>query len=335
MKKLSALLMASAMVLTMTACNNNSAPANETPQPSAEASAPVETIYKVPTTEASVWQGYSAEELADEDVSGKNIAYQFVESHTDNRNISVMVNLYEDGFARISQYSEGGQGVMSYYYYGYWTSVNDEYIYMGYSAYSYEGQDVPAQNVYHGDIATVDYSYELTLNDGAFAFSLNACLGFGNGGVYVRSVDMAGDGSVQYTNEADFIAYADDYWTNYSGEQVTVADDDIEIPENSIVVETFGPDVSSQISDGFFVTSDAWGPVLMTSGSYAPTDSEDSVFTMTSTTGKPYIITFYANGTYTFEYPGMVSENGTWTWESWTMTMTTPAGVTYTGNVKK
>lgn len=173
--------------------------------------------YKIPTSDVTVWQGYEPEQYEAEDVSTKEIAYQFVTYYSNEKNISIMVNLYEDGFARMTQYSEGRQGVIDFYYYGYWTSMDDDYIYLNFSCYSWAGEDDPDNGMANGDICTVDYAYELRETDGVFAFSLNACLGFADGGVYVRSADVTSDGSVQYQTEEEFVKYADDFWANFAG----------------------------------------------------------------------------------------------------------------------
>lgn len=148
--------------------------------------------YKTPTTDYEVWQEYTPEQSMQEDVSGKAIAYQFTavsDPETSKKNVSLKIDLYEDGFARMAQSTEG-DGV-TYYYYGYWTNMDDEEIFLAFTSYSYEGATIENM-ITHGDIRTVDYTYDLTEEDGTFTFGLNFCLGFADGGQYVRSTTATG-----------------------------------------------------------------------------------------------------------------------------------------------
>lgn len=231
MKKLLAIALAALMLVSvLTACGNSASKPSDAPNtastqpddnkseaPEQTPEAP-ETKYAVPTTEASVWQGKSIEDLQDEDISGKTLVYQFSGYCTDGRNSAILMDLFDDGFARTYQYSEGGEGAVAYIYYGYWTSVDDEYIFNAYSCYSYEGPSSEEAGVFTGDLATVDYSYQLENQDGQFAFGASICLGFANGGQYVRSVDVAGDGSVQYNDLASWTAAADSYFASLPAE---------------------------------------------------------------------------------------------------------------------
>ena len=112
--------------------------------------------YKTPTTDYEVWQEYTPEQSMQEDVSGKAIAYQFTavsDPETSKKNVSLKIDLYEDGFARMAQSTEG-DGV-TYYYYGYWTNMDDEEIFLAFTSYSYEGATIENM-ITNGDIRTVD-----------------------------------------------------------------------------------------------------------------------------------------------------------------------------------
>lgn len=107
-----------------------------------------------------------------------------------------------------------------------------------------------------------------------------------------------------------------------------------EYPENSLVLD-FTPDTSEKLQKMFYVESGTWGTAFGGSGDYTPTESEDELFAWI-TSGSSVHLTFYANGTYKYEFTTMnIVENGTWTWEGWKMTVTTPKGSSYVATINK
>ena len=64
----------------------------------------------------------------------------------------------------------------------------------------------------HGDIRTVDYTYDLTEEDGTFTFGLNFCLGFADGGQYVRSTTATGGSTPAFETEEAWLSDAAAYW---------------------------------------------------------------------------------------------------------------------------
>lgn len=168
--------------------------------------------YKTPTVEYDVWQEHSPEQYVQEDVSEKVIAYQFtgVSDETSKKNVSVKIDLYEDGFARMAQTVEGN-GVQ-FYYYGYWANMDDEAIFLAFTCYSYEADTIEGV-VTHGDFRTLDYSYDLVEEENAFTFGLNFCLGFADGGQYVRSMIANGGSEVAFETEEAWLADAVAYWS--------------------------------------------------------------------------------------------------------------------------
>lgn len=161
----------------------------------------VQTKYKTPTKSVEYWQDKTPEEQVKEKRNDKVVAYQF---YLENVNIngentpkyySVVMNLYEDGFASIAQYNTDSKYVTDYY--GYWTSINDEHLYVGFTNHTNSTQP--------GVIYGISYSFELVEADGAFeTFGINLALGFGEGGVYVRNYDVSGDGKVTFATLTDF-----------------------------------------------------------------------------------------------------------------------------------
>lgn len=107
-------------------------------------------------------------------------------------------------------------------------------------------------------------------------------------------------------------------------------------PENSLVLD-FTSDINEQLRKTFYVESSTWGVAFDGQGDYTPTDSADELFAWT--TGKidsSFRLTFFADGTYKFEFTDMnVEETGTWTWSDWTLTVTTAGGSSFTGNINK
>lgn len=168
--------------------------------------------YKNPTVDYETWQEYTPEQYVAEDLSEKAIAYQFTgvsNPETSKKDVSVKIDLYEDGFVRMTQSDEGKS--VSFYYYGYWTNLDDEEIFLAFTCYSYQGPTVEGR-AENGAIAALDYTYDLTEEDGAFTFGLNFCLGFADGGQYVRSLDAAGSDEIAFETEEDWMADAAAYW---------------------------------------------------------------------------------------------------------------------------
>lgn len=286
------------------------------------------TTYKTPTKAATYWQEKTVEEFTTENVSGKNVGYQFVGSADVNRKISIMINLYDDGYVRALQCLDDGS--KNYYYGGYWTNIEDDHIFVGISAYWF------AENIAEGysTYCTLDYSYELSVDDGLFDFSFNACLGYANGGQYVRSVSFKGNGYETYSTEAAFVSYCIDYWKGSSNvTDDTKEDTDVPYTNNALLLEDFTPDISSQIKAVYYSEASEWGPTLGQS-EYVPTESEDTLLTFSTVNGEPYNIQLKKNGTYTFNYSSMnLSENGTWTWKSYSLSLTTPKGNVFTSKI--
>ena len=85
-------------------------------------------------------------------------------------------------------------------------------------------------------------------------------------------------------------------------------------------------DINEQLTGTFSSLSSVWGSALGASGSYAPTESKDLLFSWDST-GKSKELDFYANGTYEFRFTKMsITERGTWSFEGWKLKLTTEAG---------
>lgn len=294
-----------------------------------ESSAPAEPKYKTPTQESAHWQGLSAAELADEDISGKAVAYQFAGHMDGDRAVDLLINLYEDGFVRIFQVSNSA---LTYDYNGYWRNKDDESLYFGVSNYAYRGEDNPAYNVAYGDTATVDYSYDLSEQDGVFSFGCNFCLGFADGGQFVRSTMVEGDGSVQYATVDEFLSAV--------GAEAAAPSEEPEAPSEpsypaNTMLLTFTPDTSEKLTTTFSCESSVWGPALGASGSYAPTDSGDVLFSW-SNPAESFQLDFRADGTYEYRFTTMnITENGTWTFDSWSLSTTTANGLTASAEIVK
>ena len=96
-------------------------------------------------------------------------------------------------------------------------------------------------------------------------------------------------------------------------------------PANTFVLP-FTADISEQLQTTFFSESSVWGPALGASGSYAPTESEDLLFSW-SNKGQSNKLDFFANGTYEYQFTKMnIVEHGTWIFDGWKLSVTTEAG---------
>ena len=76
---------------------------------------------------------------------------------------------------------------------------------------AYEGATIENM-ITHGYILTVGYAYDLIEEDGTFTFGLNFCLGFADGGQYVRSTTVSGDGAVAFETEEAWLEEAAAFW---------------------------------------------------------------------------------------------------------------------------
>lgn len=173
--------------------------------------------YQTPTIDYDVWQEYTAEQQLAENVSEKTVVYQFAGFGDHELGIYVLVNLYDDGFATAVELTAANgdyMGGFGYIYYGYWANLEDE-IYIGFTNYAMysanadaektDDENADAEEASSSKTRTVDYSYDLVREDGLFTFGFNACLGFNDGGQFVRNVDMLGDGVPAYGTIQDFI----------------------------------------------------------------------------------------------------------------------------------
>lgn len=139
-------------------------------------------------------------------------------------------------------------------------------------------------------------------------------------------------GNNQYTLNADGTATV----IEGTPEQSTAPEqgDEPTYPENSLVLD-FTPDTSEQLRKTFHVESGTWGVAFGGQGDYTPTDSTDELFAWT-TTGSSTHLTFFADGTYKYEFTTMnIEETGTWTWAGWNLTVTTAGGTSFTGSINK
>lgn len=96
-------------------------------------------------------------------------------------------------------------------------------------------------------------------------------------------------------------------------------------PANAFVLP-FTADINEQLKTTFYVEFDVWSKALGTSGSYAPTESKDLLFSWTGS-GKSNELDFFADGTYEFRFTKMsVTEHGTWRFENGQLALTSEAG---------
>lgn len=185
----------------------------DTPDPSGP-------LYQTPTQDADYWGAMSETkgELMKEDVSGKEIAYQFstiyqhVSNTEDPRDYYLLINLYTDGYIRIYQYFDDG---FLFEYGGYWVNEGEDMgIWMGVLEYGMEFNG--AVNVY-----TYDWSTNIVLDNGTFTFSFSISLGNADGGLYVRQAEFSEmDGKVAYATVQDWFGYL----TDETGDTVTGTD---------------------------------------------------------------------------------------------------------------
>lgn len=106
------------------------------------------------------------------------------------------------------------------------------------------------------------------------------------------------------------------------------------VPANTYTLE-YVADINEQLTGSFSCPPDRWQAALGDSGSYAPTESADLLFSWDAT-GKSKKLDFFANGTYEFQFTTMsISEKGTWTYADGKLSVTTEAGKEYVAELTK
>ena len=100
------------------------------------------------------------------------------------------------------------------------------------------------------------------------------------------------------------------------------------VPANTYTLE-YVADINEQLTGSFSCPPDRWQAALGDSGSYAPTESADLLFSWDAT-GKSKKMDFFANGTYEFQFTTMsISEKGVWAYADGKLSVTTEAGKEY------
>ena len=100
------------------------------------------------------------------------------------------------------------------------------------------------------------------------------------------------------------------------------------VPANTYTLE-YVADINEQLTGSFSCPPDRWQATLGDSGSYAPTESADLLFSWDAA-GKSKKMDFFANGTYEFQFTTMsISEKGAWTYADGKLSVTTEAGKEY------
>lgn len=196
--------------------------------------------------------------------------------------------------------------------------------------------------------------YTAVINDADVTFTVSADLK----SVTVETMGMTVEGSCEVVDNVlafkEQTSGNDQIWTNLSNNQYTLNTDgtvtviegtpeqstapeqseEPTYPENSLVLD-FTPDTSEQLRKNFYVESGTWGVAFGGQGNYTPTDSADELFVWI-TTGSSVHLTFFADGTYKYEFTTMnIEETGTWTWTDWNLTVTTAGGANFTSSISK
>lgn len=77
------------------------------------------------------------------------------------------------------------------------------------------------------------------------------------------------------------------------------------------------------------------GLALGTSGSYAPTDSGDVLFSW-SNPAESFQLDFHADGTYEYRFTTMnITESGTWVFDGWSLSTTVANDLTASAEIVK
>ena len=189
--------------------------------------------------------------------------------------------------------------------------------------------------------AAEDTVYTTVINEADVTFTLSAdqkSIAVDTMGMTVEGACEVADNVLTFGEQTEG---NDQIWASLSKNQYTLnADGTATViegaPENSLVLD-FTSDINEQLRKTFYVESGTWGVAFGGQGDYTPTDSADELFAWT--TGKvdsSFKLTFFADGTYKFEFTDMsVEETGTWTWSDWTLTVTTAKENSFTAEITK
>ncbi len=172
---------------------------------------------------------------------------------------------------------------------------------------------------------TFNNDYEVPLMNGGYSFEMKLHLSG-----FVRPVTMTcvTEGYVPAESAGDPAPEA-----TPDAAEPEETDGETSYPANTMVLE-FTPDTSEQLKTTFFCESSVWGTALGATGAYEPTDSTDELFAWSN--DGSYVLSFKADGTYEYQFEKVgIVENGTWTFEGWTLTATTANGNTYTAEIMK
>ena len=272
---------------------NEAAPAGSA---QSQAEAVPEARYKKPNTSEEVWQEYSAADYLNEEISGKAIAYQLIGHGEVDAGGPVpadaLLNMYENGGILLTVYTRGN----AYQYYGYWTNEDDDHLWFCVKYYKMYGNNTTC---------TIDYGYELT---GSFdEITVNIALGLADGGQFVRSIPVGGDGTVQYATPEEWLTTLG--WVAPDPEELAAM-----MAENG-----YGNSGTAETDEPADVSSESTGAELL----FPFTADADS-----------FKLGLYTDGTYVFQFTSMnIVEPGTWTWKDWTLTLTTEKGKTAVASI--
>lgn len=130
--------------------------------------------------------------------------------------------------------------------------------------------------------------------------------------------DCYADGTYKF----EFSGMATEYGTwSYTDGAFTITteggnDIPVELDADGNMSFTYVADINPQLTDSFTCANEVWSAAV-------GAGEQEAILSFTGT-----FTTFdcYADGTYKFEFSGMATEYGTWTWADWTFTVTTEGG---------
>ncbi len=236
--------------------------------------------------------------------------------HFDEVTINVALGL-ADGGQFVRSIPASGDGSVQF------TSVEDWYAQFGYTVPEVVYEEPKAQSAAAAEVnENLLFSF---LSD-----SENFLLDINNDGTYTFTFVTAGLVETGTWEWKDWTFTL----TDAKGRVTTVTPD----ADTHALSFNFVAVTDDRVNRDFSAEADVWGAVFNGEGSYtpvgAPAAEAPTVLFPFVADAESFQLDMLSDGTYEFRFTTMnVSETGTWTWENWTLTLTTPQGKTAVASI--
>lgn len=251
--------------------------------------------YATPSQDYTYWAGKALTkgELLKEDVTDKEITYQFSSTYTQEGygTYYMLINMYADGYVRVYQY----RGYL-FEYAGYWVNDGaDLGLWVGVCEY---GMGI------NGLLSIYTYNYSNSLlysDDATFTFTYSISLGGADGGIYVRAVEFNNQtGEVEYATSQDWVVYVE----QVTGESFELLDftswTGNDVQETLVAVTMTATDGSGTTRDVLFYDENEYDFGGL--GGTWSIEGASLILSQDADNGAEWIVTANDDGSYTLTY---------------------------------